>query len=242
MARNRGDAVITSRLEPKFSGPLDARCKVDKFSDLINPSTWEDSEGKVWLDSSLIIRVSNDAMNNGSYHLVSDNSDFKLPESWVRFGDCKPSGEDGNEMLTLSVNGVEKESYDGSEATFFDVTVEDLGAVMTPIENPGIISTDTYTFTMYANRDSYKRIVSSLPTLKVVESATTTSLSTGMNFKMFIKNTGTGNMTVTLPTGGNYDNQATSFAIAAGKGGELIITGYGLGRSTTYLENFDIVY
>ena len=47
MARIKGLSSFASNLEPKLSGPLDARTVVDTVSDLVSEAAWKADDGTI---------------------------------------------------------------------------------------------------------------------------------------------------------------------------------------------------
>jgi hypothetical protein len=75
MSRNKGTFNISANFEPLVKAPFDGRNRVGLYSDLIDPSTWADSGGNVWLYDGIIVSVSNDtSVKNGAYFLTNANS------------------------------------------------------------------------------------------------------------------------------------------------------------------------
>lgn len=87
MIRNKGTFNLSANFEPLFQGPLDARQVVETYLDLMDPSTWMDSENLVWVFDGLIVSVAGDtdASKNGVYFL-NDSQSYTSPTSWIRIG------------------------------------------------------------------------------------------------------------------------------------------------------------
>lgn len=68
MARYRGTFSVAASYEPLTASPFDARELVDYKSDLIDPATWEQENGDIWIYTGMIVSVANDTdENNGVY-------------------------------------------------------------------------------------------------------------------------------------------------------------------------------
>ena len=87
MGRSKGNFNFAANLEVLAKAPLDAKQKVDLYTDLTDPATWEDGDGNAWLTNGLIVAVGNDPTisNNGIYYLA-DADNYTLPGSWVKSG------------------------------------------------------------------------------------------------------------------------------------------------------------
>jgi hypothetical protein len=86
MSRNKGTFNFSANFEPIVKAPLDARSLVGTFSDLINPSTWMDSDGLVWLYNGLIVGVGNDVSTNNGIYFLKDANNYTLASSWEKAG------------------------------------------------------------------------------------------------------------------------------------------------------------
>jgi len=86
MSRNKGTFNFSANFEPIIKAPLDARSLVGTFSDLINPSTWMDADGLVWLYNGLIVGVGNDVSINNGIWFLKDADNYTLASSWEKAG------------------------------------------------------------------------------------------------------------------------------------------------------------
>ena len=80
MSRNHGTFNFAANFEPLIKAPLDARSVVNLYSDLVDPSTWRDADGLIWLYNGLIVGVANDP-SSGIYFL-KDAVNYNLYPSW----------------------------------------------------------------------------------------------------------------------------------------------------------------
>ena len=87
MARNKGTFNFSANYEPLIKAPLDARMKVERFIDLVDPNTWEDADNLVWLYNGMIVAVGDDPNStlNGIYFLI-DADNYTDPNNWVKSG------------------------------------------------------------------------------------------------------------------------------------------------------------
>jgi hypothetical protein len=110
MGRSKGNFNFAANLEVLAKAPLDAKQKVDLYSDLTDPATWEDNDGNAWLTNGLIVAVGNDPVtsNNGIYYLA-DADNYTLPGSWVKSGAGSITGATnlgiGNGSIFADVSG-----------------------------------------------------------------------------------------------------------------------------------------
>ncbi|MDD5648886.1 MAG: hypothetical protein PHF86_00470 [Candidatus Nanoarchaeia archaeon] len=76
MARDKGTFNFSANFEVLNKAPLDARQVVGSYADLINPSTWLDSNSLIWLFNGAIVSVANDVSTtrNGIYFLKDANN------------------------------------------------------------------------------------------------------------------------------------------------------------------------
>lgn len=84
MSRDRGTFPISANFEPKVKGPFDGRIKVGYKSDLIDPSTWVDSDDNVWVYDGMIVSVTVDTSieNRGLYYL-KDEDQYTDINQWL---------------------------------------------------------------------------------------------------------------------------------------------------------------
>lgn len=82
MARERGTFNFSASLEVKKQAPLDARQTYINYSELIQESTWKDSDNKVWLFEGLTVPVN----YNGEHALfmLTNPSNYTSSLSWTR--------------------------------------------------------------------------------------------------------------------------------------------------------------
>jgi len=95
MSRARGTFNISSNLEPHIKAPLDARQVVDTVAKLIDPSTWLDKNGNVWLYNGVIVGVANDDASLNGIYILLDAANYNLAGSWVQ-----SSGGGGSSNIT----------------------------------------------------------------------------------------------------------------------------------------------
>ena len=90
--RKTGVFTFSSNFEPLIQAPLDARQVVDNYLDLINPNTWKDAEGKIWLYKGIVVYVQHDTdyLKRGLYVLTSLT--YTLVSSWKRISDPPGTG------------------------------------------------------------------------------------------------------------------------------------------------------
>ena len=82
MARERGTFNFSASLEVKKQAPLDARQTYITYEELIQQSTWVDSDGKVWLFKGLIVPVNYNGQN-ALFMLINPDA-YTSTSSWVR--------------------------------------------------------------------------------------------------------------------------------------------------------------
>ena len=82
-----GQATYASNFEVQKQALLDAREVIlGSAADLVNPKTWEDEDGNVWLAKGLKVAV----MNGGGtpeLYILKDPDKFTEAASWVKIGD-----------------------------------------------------------------------------------------------------------------------------------------------------------
>lgn len=122
MARERGTFNFSASLEVKKQAPLDARQTYINYEELTQPSTWVDSDGKVWLFKGLVVPVNYNGQN-ALFMLINPRA-YTSISSWIRV--------DGNaeespiyiisDLGTLSVTCVKSEIVDilGEYSDFLD--------------------------------------------------------------------------------------------------------------------------
>lgn len=82
MARERGIFNFSASLEVKKQAPLDARQTYINYSELIQETTWSDSDNKVWLFKGLTVPVN----YNGEHALfmLTNPDNYTSTSSWIR--------------------------------------------------------------------------------------------------------------------------------------------------------------
>lgn len=107
MARDRGTFNLSANFEPIIQVPLDARQMVPNYVDLVDPSTWKDGDGLVWLYRGALVVVANEP-SSGIYWLTD-------PENYTEYTAWEQAGS--TEVGVVNVG-------DGSAGVFagFDVT------------------------------------------------------------------------------------------------------------------------
>lgn len=88
MNRYRGTFAVPANYEPLVSGPFDARSLVFSKAALIDPSTWQQPDGTMYIYSGMLVVVSGDSVseNNGLY-ILQDKANYTLAESWLKLAD-----------------------------------------------------------------------------------------------------------------------------------------------------------
>lgn len=87
MARYRGTFTVAASYEPQTATPFDARELVDYKSDLIDPTTWEQENGDIWIYTGMIVSVANDTDENNGVYQLRDSVNYTLEESWHKLAD-----------------------------------------------------------------------------------------------------------------------------------------------------------
>ena len=82
MARERGTFNFSASLEVKKQAPLDARQTYITYEELTQPSTWVDSDGKVWLFKGLVVPVNYNGQN-ALFMLINPDA-YTSILSWIR--------------------------------------------------------------------------------------------------------------------------------------------------------------
>lgn len=82
MARERGTFNFSASLEVKKQAPLDARQTYITYEELTQPSTWVDSDGKVWLFKGLVVPVNYNGQN-ALFMLINPDA-YTSISSWIR--------------------------------------------------------------------------------------------------------------------------------------------------------------
>lgn len=104
MARERGTFNFSASLEVKKQAPLDARQTYITYEELIQQSTWVDSDGKVWLFKGLVVPVNYNGQN-ALFMLINPDA-YTSISSWVRIdgGGVESSIYSINNINTLNIN------------------------------------------------------------------------------------------------------------------------------------------
>jgi len=93
MSRPVGTFNFSANFEPRLKAPLDARQVVNTFADLIDPSTWKDTDGNVWLYNGAIVGVANDDASLNGIYLLIDADNYTLSGSWSKTSGGGGSGD-----------------------------------------------------------------------------------------------------------------------------------------------------
>jgi len=102
MSRERGTFNFAANFELLKKGPIDASQLVETYADLMNPATWEDNKGLIWLFDGKTVSVSNNAdpSKNGLYYL-NDAANYTSTSSWVKLG--AQSGSTINDIQNIGL-------------------------------------------------------------------------------------------------------------------------------------------
>lgn len=84
MARSKGTFNFSANFEVLAKAPLDAKMLVQNYTDLVNPTTWEDLNSNVWLFNGAIVSVATDP-SSGLYFL-KDADNYTDYASWEPVG------------------------------------------------------------------------------------------------------------------------------------------------------------
>lgn len=85
MARERGVFNFSGNLEVKKEAPLDARryiSEVATFDDLLNPATWTDDDGNVWLHNTLVAGVGKG--ETAALYMLTDKTKYTQASAWKK--------------------------------------------------------------------------------------------------------------------------------------------------------------
>lgn len=85
MARERGVFNFSGNLEVKKEAPLDARryiSEVATFEDLLNPATWTDDDGNVWLHNTLVAGVGKG--ETAALYMITDKTKYTQASAWKK--------------------------------------------------------------------------------------------------------------------------------------------------------------
>lgn len=84
MARIKGQANYASNFEVLKQAPLDSRTVASEYSDLIKQTTWQDTDGNVWLYNGLTVTVPRE--NKASVYVLVNKGKYTEAASWVELG------------------------------------------------------------------------------------------------------------------------------------------------------------
>ena len=105
MAREFGIYKAPANYEPQIGGPFDARMLVGTKSDLMNPATWRQTNGDIWVYVGMIVAVSADTnpANNGIYILTGSN--YTLEESWEKQATASEIADLQQQIDNIEISG-----------------------------------------------------------------------------------------------------------------------------------------
>lgn len=84
MSRNKGTFNFAANFEVLAKAPLDARMNVGSYEDLVDPSTWLDNDGNIWLYKGAIVSVANDP--SAGIYFLSDETGYTDYANWIPAG------------------------------------------------------------------------------------------------------------------------------------------------------------
>ena len=84
MARYRGTYTTAANYELLKAGPFDARQLVETKADLINPATWRQSNGDIWIYVGMMVAVAADENPNNNGVYVLKNKAYTVESSWEK--------------------------------------------------------------------------------------------------------------------------------------------------------------
>ena len=84
MARDRGTFNLSANFEPIIQVPLDSRQMVQNYVDLVDPSTWKDGDGLLWLFDGALVVVANDP--SAGIYWLKDSANYTDYVSWEKAG------------------------------------------------------------------------------------------------------------------------------------------------------------
>lgn len=124
MARERGTFNFSASLEVKKQAPIDARQTYITYEELIQQSTWVDTDGKVWLFKGLVVPVNYNGQN-ALFMLINPDT-YTSTSSWIRVDGAgvESSIYSINNINTLTTNSTKKDviavlgEYDDFKAAF----------------------------------------------------------------------------------------------------------------------------
>lgn len=106
MARYRGTFTVAANYEPLKAAPFDARMLVEAKADLTLVSTWQQSNGDLWIYNGMIVAVGSDvnAANNGVYVLL-DASNYTEESSWQKLADTASIDNLQEQIDNIDISG-----------------------------------------------------------------------------------------------------------------------------------------
>ena len=116
MARYKGTFSVASNYEPLVGGPFDARELVDTIEDLVDPKTWQQANGDLWLYEGIAVRVKTE---HAIYLLRNPLLYFEI-SSWIRVANYEDIESkigilpEGKTVIDL-INEIEVGKYDDSK-------------------------------------------------------------------------------------------------------------------------------
>ena len=120
MARYRGTFSVAANYEPLTASPFDARELVDYKLDLIDPATWEQENGDIWIYTGMIVSVAKDTDENNGVYQLRDRTNYTNEESWYKLADSSAVAylQEQIDALKESGNGDAGSSADIEVGTF----------------------------------------------------------------------------------------------------------------------------
>lgn len=105
MARDRGTFKVSASYEPQITAPFDARALVECKADLMLASTWQQTDGSIWIYDGMAVSVGRDvdANNNGLYVLL-DAANYTVDTSWKKL-----MSSDELEALKISIDDLQEQ-------------------------------------------------------------------------------------------------------------------------------------
>ncbi|MFW6377179.1 MAG: hypothetical protein ACOCZ5_00900 [bacterium] len=112
--RYKGTFDFPANFEVQIKAPIDGRQLVDYKSDLVDPSTWEDDNGDIWVFDGLVVSVAHDTSVNNGVYFLKDKDNISDSDSWVKIG-----GDSASQQLELLNIGDPSaiEIFDGYDAS-----------------------------------------------------------------------------------------------------------------------------
>jgi len=236
MARTRGSYNFSQNFEVFRTAPLDARQKVQYYTDLVNQSTWEDSNGYVWLYKGAIVVVTEDP-SSGLYWLT-DAANYGNYDNWRKIvSSISGEGADG-----INIGDGSAGVYAGNDASGnlqFRTFKGSGGTVVTQSGNEIIIAVDA----SYSGQANYGENVgdgdASLYVQNVGDALQFRELKAGQSISLDVS----GNLIIIDVSGGGtptYDTSLDpSLAMPATVGGIQIGTTVDELRGDTLIKMWD---